>query len=122
MMDYSAVVKAVVEVDFVYNNSAGAAEAGAAVHSKIAVAVAVVEYNTTDEAAHCIDDVAVLPSLHYHLCRSNSEGVVEVELCPEVGDDTVIVYSWALPCFYSIAIRTLSLCCYSSILYDATII
>ena len=85
----------VVEVDFAYNNSAGAvAVAG---HSRIVAAVGVaVGHNTT--AVVAVDDyyiaaVAVLPSWHYyHLHHSNySEGVVE--LCPEVEDDTVIVYS-----------------------------
>ena len=79
----------VVEVDFVYNNSVGAAEV---VRN---IAAVVVENNTTAEVVDCIAAVAVLPSWHYyHLHHSNySEGVEVVELCPEVEDDTAIVYS-----------------------------
>ena len=79
----------VVEVDFVYNNSAGAAEA---VRN---IAAVVVGHNTT---AVVVDDyiaaVAVLPSWHYyHLHHSNYSEVEVVELSPEVEDDIVIVYS-----------------------------
>ena len=48
----------VVEVDFVYNNSAGAAEVAG--HSMIAEDV-VVGHNTTAAVVDCIADVAVLP-------------------------------------------------------------
>ena len=79
----------VVEVDFVYNNSAGAAEV---VRN---IAAVVVGHNTT---AVVVDDyiaaVAVLPSWHYyHLHHSNYSEVEVVELSPEVEDDTAIVYS-----------------------------
>ena len=78
----------VVEVDFVYNNSAGAAEA---VRN---IAAVVVENNTTAEVVDYIAAVAVLPSWHYyHLHHSNYSEVEVVELSPEVEDDTVIVYS-----------------------------
>ena len=78
----------VVEVDFVYNNSAGAAEA---VRN---IAAVVVENNTTAEVVDYIAAVAVLPSWHYyHLHHSNYSEVEAVELSPEVEDDIVIVYS-----------------------------
>ena len=78
----------VVEVDFVYNNSAGAAEA---VRN---IAAVVVENNTTAEVVDYIAAVAVLPSWHYyHLHHSNYSEVEVVELSPEVEDDTAIVYS-----------------------------
>ena len=78
----------VVEVDFVYNNSAGAAEV---VRN---IAAVVVENNTTAEVVDYIAAVAVLPSWHYyHLHHSNYSEVEAVELSPEVEVDTVIVYS-----------------------------
>ena len=79
----------VVEVDFVYNNSAGAAEV---VRN---IAAVVVGHNTTAVVVgDYIAAVAVLPSWHYyHLHHSNYSEVEVVELSPEVEDDTAIVYS-----------------------------
>ena len=82
----------VVEVDFVYNNSAGAAEVAG--HSMIAEDVAVGHNTTAVVVDEYIAAVAVLPSWHYyHLHHSNYSEVEVVELSPEVEDDTVIVYS-----------------------------
>ena len=82
----------VVEVDFVYNNSAGAAEVAG--HSMIAEDVVVGHNTTAVVVEYCIAAVAVLPSWHYyHLRHSNYSEVEVVELSPEGEVDTVIVYS-----------------------------